>query len=97
MFDLKDLRFFVQKCLTDNSVDTKSLENLFREKAVDHAALYAEANTFGVELFKDLDLEERKQKLEDQVREHLVWKGVEANEKGSYLDQPISTGHCPTG
>ncbi|CAF1660827.1 unnamed protein product, partial [Adineta ricciae] len=40
---------------------------LFREKAVDHAALYAEANTFGVELFKDLDLEERKQKLEDQL------------------------------
>ncbi|CAF1651896.1 unnamed protein product, partial [Adineta ricciae] len=64
-----DLQVIFSNCLNDNNVDMERLENLFREKAVDHAALYAEANTFGVELFKDLDLEERKQKLEDQVRE----------------------------
>ncbi|UJR20987.1 hypothetical protein I4U23_024089 [Adineta vaga] len=62
-----DLQMIFSKCLTDENIDTKSLEDLFREQAVDHAELYAKANAYGVELFQDLDVDERKLKLENDI------------------------------
>jgi hypothetical protein len=48
-------------------MDTKSLEDLFHERAVDHTAVYAKGNQFGPELFGDLPYEERKEKLANEV------------------------------
>ncbi|CAF1574677.1 unnamed protein product [Adineta steineri] len=62
-----DLQDIIKKCLSEENVDMTSLENLFHEKAVDRTALYAKVNKFGSELFLDLPLEERKQKLENEI------------------------------
>lgn len=66
MIERLDVLLF-QTCLSDSEIDTKSLEELFRQKAVDHTAIYAKANMFGAELFRDLPLNERKEKLESEV------------------------------
>lgn len=59
--------FTFQRCLSDENINIKSLENLFHEKAVDHTAVYAKANQFGAELFQEYTVEERKQKLDNEV------------------------------
>lgn len=60
--------------MSDESIDLKGLEDLFREKAVDHTAIYARANEFGPELFRDLPLEERKQRLDSEVSLIIVYR-----------------------
>jgi len=71
MYDQRHIRFqkilFFQRCLSDENIDMKSLEDLFHEKAVDHTAVYAKANQFGAELFREYTLEERKKKLDNEV------------------------------
>lgn len=54
--------------MSDENIDLKGLEDLFHEKAVDHTAVYLRASKLGPELFPDLTLEERKQKLDNEVR-----------------------------
>jgi hypothetical protein len=54
--------------LSDENTDMQSLEDLFREKAIDNTAVYAKANEIGAELYGDLTPEERKQKLDYEVR-----------------------------
>jgi hypothetical protein len=53
--------------LSDENIDTKSLDDLFHEKAIDNTAVYVKANEFGPELFGDITPEERKQKLDNEV------------------------------
>ncbi|CAF3395596.1 unnamed protein product [Rotaria sp. Silwood1] len=62
-----DLQDIITKCLSDDTIDIKSFENLLHEKAVDHTVLYAKANEFGSELFPDLTIEERKHKFENEI------------------------------
>ncbi|CAF3407165.1 unnamed protein product [Rotaria sp. Silwood1] len=62
-----DLQDIITKCLSDDTIDIKSFENLLHEKAVDHTVLYAKANEFGSELFPDLTIEERKHKFETEI------------------------------
>ncbi|CAF3421485.1 unnamed protein product [Rotaria sp. Silwood1] len=62
-----DLQDIITKCLSDETIDIKSFENLLHEKAVDHTVLYAKANEFGSELFPDLTIEERKHKFENEI------------------------------
>jgi hypothetical protein len=60
--------------LSDENIDFKSLENLFHEKAVDNKAFYAKANELGAELFRDLTLEQRKQRLDSEVSLIIVYR-----------------------
>lgn len=53
--------------MSDENNDVKGLEHLLHEKAVDDTVLYAKAREFGPELFPELTLEERKQKLDSEV------------------------------
>ncbi|CAF2160450.1 unnamed protein product [Rotaria magnacalcarata] len=62
-----DLQDFVKKCLSNETIDAKSFETLIHEKAVDHTALYTQANELGAELFPDLPVDERRQKFENEI------------------------------
>jgi hypothetical protein len=58
--------------LSGETNDIKGLEHLLHEGAVDDTALYAKAREFGPELFPELMPDERKQKLDKEVRVFLV-------------------------
>ncbi|UJR28537.1 hypothetical protein I4U23_009773 [Adineta vaga] len=62
-----DLRDIITKYLSDDSNDIKGLEHLLHERAVDDTALYAKAREFGPELFLELTIDERKQRLESEI------------------------------
>ncbi len=53
--------------MSDENNDSTGLEHLLRERAVDHTALYAKAREVGPELFLELALDERKQRLDSEV------------------------------
>lgn len=59
--------------MSDERIDTKSFEHLIHEKAVDHTVLYAKANQLGAELYSDLPIEERRQKIESEVSQLSIW------------------------
>ncbi|CAF2649326.1 unnamed protein product [Rotaria sp. Silwood2] len=62
-----DLRDIITTCLSNETNDVKSFEHLLHERAVDDTALYARAREFGQELFPELTLDERKQKLDNEI------------------------------
>ncbi len=75
--------------MSDETNDVQGLEHLLHDRAGDDTVLYAKAREFGPELFPELTLNERKLKLNNEVR------NLELFEKFSlrkiYLDFSFTT------
>ncbi|CAF1476689.1 unnamed protein product, partial [Didymodactylos carnosus] len=64
---ISDVKDIIMKCLSDSNSNFKDLEDLLHERCVDETTLYARAKEFGPELFPELNVNERKQKLDSEI------------------------------